>query len=52
MNILLNTPSDPIWQVLALVITLIAPVLIMAVRTHDMHASEQQACWCFTDEKH
>jgi hypothetical protein len=42
MNILLNTLGDPIWQVLALVITLAAPVLIVAARTHDMHASEQQ----------
>ena len=42
MNILLNTLGDPTWQVLALVITLAAPVLIVAVRTRDMHASEQQ----------
>ena len=42
MNILLNTLSDPVWQVLALVITLAAPVLIVAVRTRDVHASEQQ----------
>ena len=32
MNILLNTLSDPVWQVLALVITLAAPVLIVVVR--------------------
>src|SRR6266568_1562504 len=38
MNILLNTLGDPIWQVLALVITLAAPVLIVAVRTRDVHA--------------
>jgi hypothetical protein len=42
MNIFLNTLGDPIWQVLTLVITLAALVLIVAVRTHDMHASEQQ----------
>jgi hypothetical protein len=42
MNILLNTLGDAIWQVLALVITLAAPVLMVAVRTHDVHASEQQ----------
>ena len=42
MNILLNTLADPIWQVLALVITLAAPVLIVVVCTRDMHASEQQ----------
>ena len=42
MNILLNTLGDPIWQVLALVITLAVPVLIVVVRTRDMHASEQQ----------
>ena len=32
MNILLNTLGDPIWPVLALVITLAAPVLIVVVR--------------------
>ena len=42
MNILLNTLSDPVWQVLALVITLAAPVLIVAVRTRNVHASAQQ----------
>jgi hypothetical protein len=42
MNILLNTLGDPTWQVLALVIALAAPVLIVVVRTRDMHASEQQ----------
>jgi len=42
MNILLNTLGDPIWQVLALVITLAAPVLNVAVRTRNVHASEQQ----------
>jgi hypothetical protein len=42
MNPLLATLGDPIWQVLALVITLAAPVLIVAVCTRDMHASEQQ----------
>ena len=42
MNILLNTLGDPTWQVLALVITLAAPVLIVVVRTRNMHASEQQ----------
>ena len=42
MNLLLNTLGDPIWQVLALVITLAAPVLIVAVRTRDMHATAQQ----------
>ena len=42
MNILLNTLGDPTWQVLALVITLAVPVLIVVVRTRDMHASEQQ----------
>ena len=38
MNLLLSTLGDPIWQVLALVITLAAPVLIVAVRTRDVHA--------------
>src|SRR5207302_10304953 len=42
MNILLNMLGDPIWQVLALVITLAAPVLIVAVRTRNVHASAQQ----------
>ncbi len=42
MNILLNTLGDHTWQVLALVITLAAPMLIVVVRTHDMHASAQQ----------
>ncbi len=42
MNILLNTLGDPIWQVLALVITLAAPALIVAVRTRDVHATAQQ----------
>jgi len=32
MNILLNTLGDLTWQVLALVITLAAPVLIVVVR--------------------
>lgn len=44
MNILLNTLGDPTWQVLALVITLAAPVLIVAVRTRDVHATTQQKC--------
>jgi hypothetical protein len=35
MNILLNTLGDPIWQVLALVITLAASELIVVVRTRD-----------------
>src|SRR5260370_36254124 len=42
MNILLKTLGDPIWQVLALVITLAAPVLIVVVRTRDEYTSEQQ----------
>jgi hypothetical protein len=42
MNVFLKTLGDPIWQVFALVITLAAPVLMVAMRTHDMHASEQQ----------
>jgi hypothetical protein len=42
LSILLNTLGDPIWQVLALVITLAAPVLIVAVRTRDVHATAQQ----------
>lgn len=42
MNLLLNTLGDPIWRVLALVITLAAPVLIVAVRTRDVHATAQQ----------
>jgi hypothetical protein len=42
MNILLNTHGDPTWQVLALVITLAAPVLIVAVHTRDVYISEQQ----------
>ena len=42
MNILLNTLGDPTWQVFALVIALAAPVFIVAVRTRDVHASEQQ----------
>ena len=42
MNILLNTLGDPIWQVLVLVITLAAPMLIVVVRTRDVHATAQQ----------
>jgi hypothetical protein len=42
MNILLKTPGDPIWQVLALAITLATPLLIVAVRPHDVHASEHE----------
>ena len=42
MNILLNTLGDPIWQALALVIALAAPVLMVAVRTRNVHASAQQ----------
>ena len=42
MNILLNTLGDPIWQVLAFILTLTAPVLIVAVRTRDVHASEHE----------
>ena len=42
MNILLKTLGNPIWQVLALVITLAAPVLIVAVRTRNVHATAQQ----------
>jgi hypothetical protein len=42
MNILLNTLGDPTWQVLSLVITLAAPMLIVVVRTRDLHASELQ----------
>lgn len=42
MNILLNTLGDHTWPVLALVITLAAPVLIVVVRTRDMHATAQQ----------
>ena len=42
MNILLKTPGDPIWQVLALVITLATPLLMVAVRPHAIHASEQE----------
>jgi hypothetical protein len=42
VNILLNTLGDPIWQVLALVITLAAPVLIVAVRIGSMRAWERE----------
>jgi hypothetical protein len=42
MNILLNTLGDPIWQVLALVIALAAPMLMVVVRTREVHTSEQQ----------
>ncbi len=42
MNILLNTLGDPIWQVLTLIITLAVPLLIVAVRTRDVRASEHQ----------
>jgi hypothetical protein len=42
MNLLLKTLADPIWQVLALVITLAAPVLIVAVRTRDVHATAHE----------
>ncbi len=42
MNILLNTLGDPIWQVLALVITLATPLLMVAVHPHDVHASEHE----------
>lgn len=42
MNPLLATLGDPIWQVLALVITLAAPAVIVAVRTRDVRASEHE----------
>lgn len=42
MNPLLATLSDPTWQVLELDITLAAPVLIVAARTRDGHASEHE----------
>jgi hypothetical protein len=42
MNILLKTPGDPTWQVLALVITLATPLLMVAVRAHAMHAPEHE----------
>jgi hypothetical protein len=42
MNTLLKTPGDPIWQVLALVITLATPLLMVAVHPHDVHASEHE----------
>jgi hypothetical protein len=42
MNTLLKTSGDPIWQVLALVITLAAPVLMVAIHPHDVHASEHE----------
>ena len=42
MNILLETLHDPLWQVLGAIIVLVAPFLVMAVRTRDVRASEQQ----------
>ncbi len=42
MSLLLNTLDDPIWQVLALAITLAAPVLIVAMSTRDVYASEHE----------
>src|SRR5229473_6810223 len=42
MTILLETLRDPLWQVLGAIIVLVAPFLVMAVRTRDVRASEQQ----------
>src|SRR6266702_8110848 len=42
MNILLETLRDPLWQVLGAIIVLVAPFLVIAVRTRDVRASEQQ----------
>lgn len=39
---LLDTFRDPLWQVLGAIIALVAPFLVMAVRTRDVRASEQQ----------
>lgn len=39
---LLETLRDPFWQVLGAIIVLVAPFLVMAVRTRDVRASEQQ----------
>ena len=42
MNPLLETLRDPLWQVLGAIIVLVAPFLVIAVRTRDVRASEQQ----------
>jgi hypothetical protein len=42
MNMLLETLRDPLWQVLGAIIVLAAPFLVIAVRTRDVRASEQQ----------
>jgi hypothetical protein len=42
MSLLLKMLDDPIWQVLALAITLAAPVLIVAMSTRDVYASEHE----------
>ena len=42
MNILLNMIGDPIWQVCVVIIAFATPVLIVAVRTRDIHASQQR----------
>src|SRR6266851_1051552 len=42
MTILLETLRDPLWQVLGAIIVLVAPFLVMAVRTRDVRASEHQ----------
>ncbi len=44
MNILGATLGDPIWQVLAVVLAFAAPLLIITVRTRDVHASEHELC--------
>jgi len=38
MNILLSTLGDPLWQIGVVIIVFAAPVLIVAVRTRDIHA--------------
>ncbi len=38
MNIFLATLGDPIWQILTLILVLALPVVIVAVRTRDVHA--------------
>ncbi|MDQ6644720.1 MAG: hypothetical protein M3Y76_09740 [Chloroflexota bacterium] len=42
MNILLQTLSNPLWQVFTVVIALAAPLFIVVVRTRDVYASVQR----------
>jgi hypothetical protein len=42
MMVLLETRRDPVWQILAAVIVVAAPLLVVALRTGDVFASAQQ----------